>query len=156
MKKLRNIFLSLLLAVSATAVADEYAYLTISQDGSETSIAVSSIDHITFDSSNMVLHLTNGTEQKMPLSNLSKMFFTENGTNGIATISGNQSNISLKDGVLYVKNVPGSTVTVYNTGGQIVRKVTARETETEVNLSGLIKGVYIVKVGTETKKIMNK
>lgn len=156
MKKLRNLFLSLLLAVSATAVADEYAYLTISQEGSETSIAVSSIDHITFDSSNMVLHLTNGTEQTMPLSNLSKMFFTENGSSGIATVSGNQSNITLKDGVLYVKNVPGSTVTVYNAGGQTVRKITARETETQLNLSGLTKGVYIVKVGTETKKIMNK
>ena len=156
MKNLRSYLFGLLLAVSGTAHADEYAYLTIDQTGNETSFAVSSINRITFSNTDMVLHMNDGTQQTLPLASLSKMFFAENGTNGIAATIGAEQRITLKDGVLRVKGLPGQTVSVYNTGGQIVRKVTAGEQETEVNLSGMVKGVYIVRVGNETKKIMNK
>lgn len=155
MKALRNALMALLLTVSGTAFADSYAYLTIGQTGGETSVSVSDISRITFDSSNMVLHLANGTEQKLPLASLSKMFFSETGTNGIAAVS-TQPTISMKDGVLRVNITEPSTVTVYDMGGKAVRKVTATPGETEVNLNGMVKGVYIVKVGTETKKVMNK
>ena len=155
MKTLRHLFLGLMLTVSGIAAADNYAYLTIAQTGGETSYAVSDISQITFDASNMVLHLTDNSEARLPLAGLSKMFFTE-GASGIATIGTSPSGISLKDGVLRVSAPKGSVVAVYDMSGKIVRAVTTKEAETEVNLSGVTKGVYIVKVGSEIKKVLNK
>ena len=39
---------------------------------------------------------------------------------------------------------------------QTVKTVTASSPETQINLSGLTKGVYIVRVGKQSKKVMNK
>ena len=62
----------------------------------------------------------------------------------------------MKDGVLRVGGAEGSQISVYDANGRLVRSLTARKAETEVSLSGLTKGVYIVKVGPETKKMLNK
>jgi hypothetical protein len=156
MKTLKNIMMALLLTVSGTAMADDYAYLTIDQTGGETSFAVSNIAKITFDANNMVLHLTDGTQTTLPLAQLSKMFFADKDATGIATIGTQQSGISIKDGVLRVSAEQGATVAIYDAGGRAVRMLKAGEKETEVNLNGMVKGVYIVKVGTQTKKVMNK
>ena len=156
MKTIRNTMMGLLLMMSSSAIADEYAYLTIDQTGTETSFAVSDVKRITFDESNMVLHLANGTEQKLPLNSLSKMFFSEQGTNGIGTVNASQPLISMKNGILRVTGGQGGTVTIYDMGGKAVRTVTANSGETELNLSGMAKGVYIVKVGSQTKKVMNE
>jgi len=144
----------MLLAISSAAAADNYAYLTISQTEGDADYAVSNISKITFDTQNMMVHLTDGSEAKLPLAGLSKMFFSNSST-GIATLTA-PAQISLRSGVLRVNAPQGSIVTVYDMGGKAVRTVTATRAETEVNLSGVQKGVYIVKVGSETKKIMNK
>ena len=155
MKSFRNLMLGLLLTVSGAAMADDYAYLTVTQTGGESSYAVSSIEKITFEASDMVLHLTGGNTTKVPLAGLSKLFFTSSAS-GIATVSSNPSQISLRNGVLRVSGQKGSVVTVYDMSGKAVRTVTMQETETEINLSGVVKGIYIVKVGGEAKKVMNR
>ena len=76
MNTIRTFLASLCLFLcSASAVADSYQYLTVSGSGGETSFSVSSIKKITFDTADMVLHLSDGTEQRLALSGLEKMFF---------------------------------------------------------------------------------
>lgn len=156
MKILRNLFASLLLLVSSVVLADDYAYLTVVQTGAQTNFSISNIKNITFDDSNMLLNLNDNTQQKLPLSELSKMFFSNTGETGIMSVGSQQSAFSLKDGVLHIKGAKGSNVTIYDMSGKAVRNVTVREDDTQVNLSGLTKGAYIVKVGAEAKKFMNK
>jgi len=159
MKNFRNILAAMLLMMGSSAFADDYAYLSIVQEGGQDNISISTIKNITFDSTNMLINLTNGTQQQLPLSGLSKMFFSgDGGGTGIKAIGNGQSSASflLKDGVLRVGGAEGSQISVYDANGRLVRSLTAREAETEVSLSGLTKGVYIVKVGTETKKMLNK
>ena len=155
MKKLRHLILGLMLLVCGSAFADSYAYLTVTQGSGDTSYAVSSISRITFDASDMVLHLSDGKEARLPLSGLSKMFFSDQAS-AIATVGAPTQQITMKNGVLRVTAPQGSVVTVYDTNGKIVRTQTAQEAETEVNLSGVVNGVYIVKVGSEAKKILKK
>ena len=155
MKKLRHLIMGLSLLVCGSALADDYAYLTISQNNNETSYAVSSISKITFDASDMVLHLSDGNEAKLPLSGLSKMFFS-NEASAIATVGAASRQITMKNGVLRVTAPKGSVVTVYDMSGKMVRTQTAQEAETEVNLNGVVNGVYIVKVGSEAKKVLKK
>lgn len=152
MKTLRTLVASLLLAVGTSAtLADDYQYLTIAQTDGETSYTVSSIQKITFDASNMVLHLTDGTEQSLPLSGLSKMFFSKEGT-GIG-LTPMQSKMHFSGGVLRTNIAAGESLTIYNMKGE---KVFSTNESGTFDLTTLTKGVYIVKVGTETKKVVNK
>jgi predicted polyphosphate/ATP-dependent NAD kinase len=153
MKTFRTLIAALLLATgSITALADDYQYLTISGSGSENSFSVSKIQKITFEASNMVLVMTDGTEQRLPLAGLEKMFFATS-PSGIATVSTTQSKMQFSNGVLRATVAAGETIAVYNMKGE---KVFSANESGSYDLSNLQRGVYIVKVGSETRKVVNK
>lgn len=153
MKALRNLFAALLLTATATtALADDYKYLTIAGDGTETSYEVDNIDRITFDATDMVLHLTDGNQQRLPLASLQRMFFTQT-SSGITATTRSQSKMHFEGGMLHADIARGETISVYNMKGE--RVFTANRSGA-YDLSQLVKGVYIVKVGTETRKVVNK
>ena len=153
MKTIRTLIASLLLIVgSVTAMADDYQYLTISGSGSENSFSVSKIQKITFEATNMVLVMTDGTEQRLPLAALEKMFFATS-PSGIAMVSTTQSKMQFSGGMLRATVAPGETVSVYNMKGE---KVFSANESGNYDLSGMSRGVYIIKVGNETRKVVNK
>ena len=153
MKTIRTFIASLLLvAGSVTAMADDFQYLTVSGSDNETSFSVSKIQKITFEATNMVLVMTDGTEQRVPLAGLEKMFFSAT-PSGIATVSTTQSKMQFSGGVLRATVASGETITVYSMKGE---KVFSANESGIFDLSGLSRGVYIVKVGNETRKVMNK
>ena len=152
MKVLRSLLAALLLMVSAQMMADNFAYLTVSQSGSATNFEVSKIDKITFDASDMVLSMTDGTTQRLPLAGLSKMFFSDGDLTSIAT-QNMGSKFELSDGILRVQVAQGERFALYNIKGEEIFK--ANESVT-FNVSSLKKGGYIVKIGNEAKKILNK
>ncbi len=158
MKNLRNIIAMLLLAMSQVVMADNLAYLiTVDENNGESSFSIEKISKITFDDSDMIVALTDGNTTRLPLAGLSKMLFSESGVTGIAAPDKNAAEqMRLSGGVLHVNAPQGTVVTLYNLGGQAVKTVTATGSDTQINVAGLTKGVYIVKVGNATKKITNK
>ena len=153
MRKFRTFTVSLLLALGGLAAnADDYQFLTVVQSGGEVSYSVSSISKITFDATNMIFHLADGNEQTIPLQGLSKMFFTGD-PSAIAAVTETASKIQFADGMLRAVVASGEHLTLYNMKGEQV--FSSNETGT-FDLKNLMKGVYIVKVGRETKKVMNR
>ena len=152
MKTLRNIIASVMLATASIAMADDYQYLTVSQNDGETSFKVSNIQKITFDNSDMVIQLTDGSTERLPLVSLSKMFFSEE-SSGIAAIGTTKSKIQFSNGMLRADIARGEAVVLYSMKGE--KMFSANESGT-YDLSGLTKGVYIIKVGTESRKVINK
>ena len=118
MKTIRTLFVSALLMLATATFADSYQYLTVTQTGGETNFTVSSIQKITFDTTDMILHFTDGTTQQLPLSELSKMFFSNNAT-GIAATN-MQSKMQFTDGVLRATVSPGESISLYNMKGEKV------------------------------------
>jgi hypothetical protein len=155
MKYLRNLMAMLLLTVSSTLLADDYAFLSIVQNDGQTNVNISNIKKITFDETNMIIVLNDGNEQKMPLNGLSKMFFSA-GATGITTTNADSNKFLLKDGTLIVQAAKGDQVVVYDMNGRAVRTVTMTGEKAEVELKGLSKGVYVVKAGQAVQKVMNK
>ena len=145
--------MAVMLAVGMNAMADNYAYLTVGQDGGETSIEVSQISKITFDASNMIVHLSNGSQQELPLSSLSRMFFSETASQGISLMQAGQEKIKYEGGSLRLLLADGEKATIYNMKGEAVYTTNR---SSEVTLDNLHKGIYIVRVGNETKKIMSR
>lgn len=154
MKLIKNMLLAMVIAIASPAQADNYGYLTVAANGSDTNYELSGISKITFDETNMILWNGGTKTAEIPLASLDKMFFS--GTSGISAVTGTGTTMRLNDGILRVTAPTGSRITLYNIKGQLLKEVTASGEETEVNLRGLLtKGVYIVKVGNETRKLMN-
>ena len=72
---------------------------------------------------------------------------------GIAEVETTKSKIQFSDGMLRATVAPGESLTLYNMKGEQV--FSSSETGT-FDLKTLTKGVYIVKVGKETRKVINK
>lgn len=143
------------LCFPALALADGYAYLTVSGDNGTQSFDIASVKHITFDSSNMVVSLIDESVQTVPLAGLERMFFSS--TNGMTTLaSTKRGDFRVEGGVLKVRATGGAPVTLYNMKGMVVREVLTGEEDVDISLSGLNKGVYVVRVGRAARKIMNK
>lgn len=145
----------MLLTVASVSMADEYAYLTIGDTSGEQSIELSNISKITFDDTNMRIHLSNGTTESIALEGLSRMFFSD-GSTGVVTMMGRQPAIRLVGGTIHVNAPRDTAVTLYSIGGKTLKSVTTTSEDAQINVSSLTKGIYIVKVGSEAKKIMNK
>ena len=154
--KVRTILTVLLMALFTTATADNYTYLTVSEQGTETSFEVNSISKITFDTTNMTLHLTNGTTQQLPLAKLSKMFFSNNGAAGITNLRTDEAQLSMEGGVLKVKTKAPAHLIIYNIDGSVVKSMETHAGETEVNVGDLSKGIYIIKVNGKAMKVQAK
>ena len=153
MNTIRTFIASALMALTCTsASADDYKYLTVDQNSGEVSFEVSNITKITFDATNMVLHLADGKTQQLPLAGPSRMFFAAT-SSGIAEVDATKSKIQFSDGMLRATVAPGENLTLYNMKGEQV--FSSSETGT-FDLKTLTKGVYIVKVGKETRKVINK
>lgn len=155
MRHFRRILTVGLLAVWSAAAADNYAYLSVNADGNSASnYAVTDISKITFENSNMVMWNGDSRMAEFALATLDKMFFSS--TNGIQAMSSEAVKMRIDGGVLRVTAPRGTRITLYNIGGQLLKEVTASGEETEMNLSGLRQGAYIVKVGEASKKFLNK
>lgn len=153
MRYLRNIFAATLLAMSTPVMADDFSFLNISQEGGETSFQVSQIERITFDSGYMIVHLTGGTTQKLELSGLQKMIFSATGSQGIGSIATEGNKMHIADGQLRFQLEENEKAYIYNMKGEMV--YTANRSGV-FQLDNLKKGVYIVRVGNATKKVMTK
>lgn len=153
MKKLRNIMVAIATMWCCTASADSYNCLTIGSSEGTQNFEVSSISKITFDSESMIVWNGETETARLPLATLNKMFFSA--TDGITAVE-DERKISVSNGVLRVPTREGEGITLYNMRGEAVRSLPATGSETEINLSGMKPGVYIVKVGNRAEKVINR
>lgn len=139
---MKALILSLgLMAVAIGASAQSYSYVTLQQtDGTEQSLAVDGLK-ITFSDGNLVA--VNGqTTATVALSKMAKMYFADSPAAIAAVTDGSATDVCIRGGQLYV-NAPADTpVSVFTLDG---RAVPAR---------GLSAGVYLVRVGGRTYKVM--
>lgn len=154
MNTIRTFIAALLLTAGCLSDvrADDYQFLTVSQSDGEASFEVSSISKITFDATDMILHLQDGTTQALPLSGLSRMFFTAEPA-AVDDVQATQSKIRFADGMLRATVAPGEHIAVYDMKGSLV--FSAAETGV-YDMTAFRKGVYIIRVGKETRKVVNR
>ena len=101
---------------------------------------------------NMVLHLADGATQTLPLSSLQKMFFASESA-AIEAVAQGEQKVRFSNGMLRADLQAGEAVTLFNMKGE--QEFSTNKSGT-YDLKHLAKGVYIVKVGQESKKIINK
>lgn len=130
---MKRLLLALLVGASqVTAMADDYQYLAFqTSDNTVTTVSVNGLV-LTVDGTRLVATTADG-EQTFTLSDLSKMFFTNDGP---AT------------GIADVQKADDETVSVYNTTGVRLGAFSSLDAARQQ----LPAGVYIVKKGNSTFK----
>lgn len=132
----RLLFSMLLFLSMASAKADDYKSLIFqTSDGATTSVDLSSLV-LTISNGKLTVTNTSGT-QSFTLTDLSKMYFSSNGTTGIENITTNDVNEKLS---------------VYDVSGRKIGDYKSIDSAK----SSLKQGMYIVKANSKTFKIVVK
>ncbi len=142
---MKRIIFTLSLLVGALAVqADDFNYLTLTQND-DTSVAtvLRKTRRITFDGDNIVVTTTDGTLTRS-LSMLRQISFTEDAPVGVRSVSGTWA---------------PQRIVIYSASGVVVRQIDSTDARQEVvnrYLNALPAGIYIIKEGTQTRKMLKR
>jgi hypothetical protein len=147
------LFMGVLLLVSGLH-AGSYKYLIFqTTDGSKTSVFVSDLK-LAYNNGQLTA-TQNGTTATFTVSDLSKMWFTADLT-AIQEVESPNTAVSLDGSALKINAPVGSVAKVYDANGRMVMscKIASDGSPAHVNL--LDRGIYVVKAGSETLKILVK
>ncbi|MBQ3605565.1 MAG: T9SS type A sorting domain-containing protein [Muribaculaceae bacterium] len=143
MKKVFSFFLIMLLCLPVFAADIIY----VRQKSGDTLLSISNIKEITFPSGSVVVSMTDGSSKTYSSSNFVSLRFNGNATVGIDGVEDGANGI-VYDGV--VVKAPQEGISIYSTDGRLVLSTE----ESELNVSSLANGIYIVKANGLTSKIV--
>lgn len=149
--KTKSILAAMLLLASATVMAEDQKYLTISYSTDlEHSIELPIVQKITFQDGNVVVTTSEGVHS-YPISILNKMTFTTKDIEtAITTLPEQSEGLTYADGQLSIKG--NGLLRVYNTSGAMVSVVNVEE-GANVNLNQFPAGIYIIRMGEQAIKV---
>lgn len=152
MKKL--ILSAYLLGVMCVSAFADTVTQTVTVNGVE--VTGKAVTQITFSGDNAVLTFSDNTTQKEDIGLISIAFDYTVDTSGIGSVS--MFNFSgMVDGRLQLGGLEaGTAISLYNVTGKKLASATAADGSVSIDVSGLSRGVYIVKAGTKVVKFMKK
>ena len=139
---------ALLAAATQWMMADDYNYLTVAYNNIEQSITLSTVQKITFSTTEVIVATTEGNVT-FPLSQMEKMTFTADPT-AIGKLPEATDHLRFENGRLQAGK---GLVRVYNAGGALIRLANVKEEQGTIDLGTLPAGLYIVGQGNETIKV---
>lgn len=141
---MRRLLLSfvLLAACGMATLADDYNYLTVIQGGQTTyGFELRKVKKITFDNDKLTVNSIDGKETDVLLSTLQRLAFT------------GSLPVGIQSAVVPTVRQP---IYIYNVSGQMIRHFDGTSEQGKLNLSDLPQGIYLLKQGTETRKILKR
>jgi len=124
-------------------------------DGSETTIDINSLKKITFGNGNLMLTYTTGTVDNVTTSTIRKMLFSS--ITGIGQPEADDTGMlaypNPGNDFIVLKNIPAGIyeVMIYTVCGTLVLK-SGYPGNGSIDISGLTKGIYIIKAGHQAFK----
>ena len=140
----KGILLIFIMMLSLQVFAADELY--VRQNSGDTRLNISSIKEISFPSGQVVITMTDGSTKTYSSSTFISLRFNGNIGSGIENVE--QEGAIVYDGV--VVKAPQAGIMIYSTDGCLVMS----SEESEVNISLLASGVYVVKAGCLTSKIV--
>ena len=150
---MKRILLSLtLLATLGTVWAGNYNYLTLATGATAQSVVLRSVKRLSFEGTNLIVTMADGSTTATPLTSLTAISFTEEASeSGVRSLAAQSGTLRLDDGRIVVEG--NGILTLYGAGGQIVRQMAVRSGHGEMNLTSLARGIYLARFGNTTLKL---
>ncbi len=123
-------------------------------EGTPVELDVEGLRSISFKDGNMVVSYSDGTDKSYAMSTISRLDFDDKTGVEMVSLMDGKVSYSEESGLLVVTGTEDSHLSVYNLGGTLViDKVIEQPVET-VDLSGLQKGIYLLRLDGKTIKIV--
>lgn len=136
------------------ASANDYKYLTLQNlNGEENSLSLNGLT-LTFADGNLQAK-QNGAVRTYALAALSKMYLSNSAT-GISSVEAKRTAVSLSGSTLKIQAPQGTQARVFDAQGRVVLSTTIGKDGAPASVSLLLPGIYTVKAGSETLKILVK
>jgi hypothetical protein len=150
---MKRIFLSLLLLIVGTNLYAQYDYLTLrAKNGHEKSVKISKQTLITFSNGLMQTN-TDGETAEFQLSDIKSFFFASTPTAINAVTTDGKQAMLTREGI--VVTAPAQTkVSVATLDGRSLISFVKQRNGMESRALSLPKGVYIVRVGDKSQKVL--
>ncbi len=143
------------IAVLAAAPVFGQDLIVSKTDGTTENLSLESLHKISFSEGKMVATSDKGASMSTyTLSAISMMQFTNSTDVDAVEIMDGRISYSTSSGMAYVSGSAGQTLVVYNLSGTAVLEQAVTADSESVDLSGLQKGVYLLKLGAKTIKIV--
>ena len=136
-----------------TICAQEVTFTIVKNNGTTADHVMSSDAKIYYSDTQLFLD-SNGETFTYNLSELRKAYFTI--TDNVDEVGNQQLTVypNPANDVLKIRNISDNqTVTIYSVDGKIIKKIEVSD-ETEINVSDLQPGLYIIGVGNEFSKFI--
>lgn len=150
MKKL-ILGLAFAFGISAIALADAYNYLNLISTSTVQSAARTSVKKITFEGTQAIVTLTDGSKLSAPLATLSALTFTDTAL-GVSDLR-EDGTITYERGCVVTSG--SGWLQIYNASGQLIRQQRMAGGRGELSLDGLTHGIFIAKFGHKTIKFLH-
>jgi len=161
-----KLFIILAILSFSTAIiaqTQEEQFLVVDlKNGTENKQTLSSVQKIAFGINSMHIILKNGQTTPIPISDIQKILFVKKNENvGTGILKSADNSISVYPNpahdVLHIAGVDENTaIHIFNVNGALLRSVTAQEKGTELNVSALGNGMYILQAGNQAVKFIKR
>ncbi|WP_243349171.1 T9SS type A sorting domain-containing protein [Parabacteroides sp. FAFU027] len=125
-------------------------------DGTDKFLNLTTLGKITFSDVNLILNYSVGNDEPVTLSSVKKIVFTQ--AAGVTQIMADRKAIRIypNPATTYIelKNTPEGelNVAVYSVAGSLVLNLQLDSDSRQINVSGLPKGLYLIKVNNQVAK----
>lgn len=141
------------LAAMAFVPVSAQSILIQGKDGGTTELSIGELRKLSFEGSNMIATYNSGNRDSYAMSAIGKLQF--DGSLAVQPVSLMEDHISYSAsiGQAQVLGSKGQNLSVYSVSGSKLLDLRIDSDEETVDLSGLQKGVYLLKLGSRTIKI---
>jgi len=153
---IKKIFLFglVLLAAGQFLVAQSFKMITLSADGEEKSYILSDVQKIVFDNNTMTVKMKAGDDA----TNITRISFED--ITGIETQKAEPSVFVFPNPVKETLTVNGvkkdAVINLYSLAGTLIKTVPAQENATNIDVSSLKQGIYLLRAGEKTIKFIKQ
>jgi len=145
-----------LLVAGQLMVAQSFKMIVVKADGTDEAYAVSDVQKIVFDLGNntMTVNMKAGAD----VSNVTSLSFDE--TTGIESPKVESSIFVFPNPVKETLTVKGvekdAIISLYDMSGKLLQSITSQENSTDINVSSLQQGIYLLQIDKQIIKFIKK
>ena len=150
----KNILLGVVLLIAGQLFAQRTSVVTMSADGVETAYVLSDVQKIVFNSNAMTVNMNSGTDA----TGIACVRFLS--PNEIETISSKSSVFVFPNPVKTLLTITGVEkdvrINLLSLNGTLLQSILAQKDLTDIDVSSLQQGIYLLQIGNEVVKFVKQ
>ena len=129
-------------------------WVVVQHGGTATTVSHADVRRITFEGSNMVTLMANGTQQSVPIADIDKCVFSAPTQTGISQTATPQAAVHFAGDEMTLSGAADGETAVIAADGTVVQRSKIVGGTATLSLVGLPKGVYVVKTPSGAFKVL--